>query len=124
MGTSSDVIEYTIHDCSSFSTNFHPENILVDNPSNSKSRWTTQNSEPVHWILLHLNNLSILKSITFGKHQYANACNMKEFKVYIGITPENMTQVLHSSLKNDSIRESFSIRHHNSAGRCFPTRFI
>ncbi|KAJ3783538.1 Muskelin N-terminus-domain-containing protein [Lentinula aff. detonsa] len=114
MGTSSDVIEYTIHDCSSFSTNFHPENILVDNPSNSKSRWTTQNSESVHWILLRLNNLSIL----------TNACNMKEFKVYIGITPENMTQVLHSSLKNDSIRETFSIRHHNSAGRCFPTRFI
>ncbi|KAJ3773011.1 Muskelin N-terminus-domain-containing protein [Lentinula raphanica] len=124
METASDVIEYTVHDYSSFSTHFHPENILVDDPSNTKSRWTTQNSEPAHWIILRLNKLSVLKSITFGKYQAAHPCNMKEFKVYVGTIPENMTEVLHSSLKNDSIRETFSIRHLNSAGCCFPTRFI
>ncbi|KAJ4493748.1 Muskelin N-terminus-domain-containing protein [Lentinula edodes] len=123
METSSDAIEYTVHDYSSYSTHFYPENILVDDPSNSKSRWTTQQSEAVHWILLRLNKLSVLKSITFGKVS-SHPCNMKEFKVYVGMTPENMTEVLHSSLKNDPIRETFSIRHHNSTGHCFPTRFV
>ncbi|KAF8828701.1 hypothetical protein HHX47_DHR3000327 [Lentinula edodes] len=124
METSSDAIEYTVHDYSSYSTHFYPENILVDDPSNSKSRWTTQQSEAVHWILLRLNKLSVLKSITFGKYHTSHPCNMKEFKVYVGMTPENMTEVLHSSLKNDPIRETFSIRHHNSTGHCFPTRFV
>ncbi|KAJ4483838.1 Muskelin N-terminus-domain-containing protein [Lentinula aciculospora] len=124
MENSSDAIEYTVHECSSYGAHFYPENILVDDPSNFKSRWTTEPFEPVHWILLRLNKLSILKTITFGKYRIANPCNMKDFKVYVGMTPENMTEVLHSSLKNDTIRESFSIRHHNSTGHCFPTRFI
>ena len=49
---------------------------------------------------------------------------MKDFKVYVGMTPDIMTEVLHSSLKNDSIPESFSVRHQNSTGHYFPTRFV
>ncbi|KAI0949078.1 hypothetical protein AcW1_008781 [Taiwanofungus camphoratus] len=49
---------------------------------------------------------------------------MKEFKVYIGLTEDNMTEVLHSGLKNDSIPETFSIRHANNAGVCFPTLYV
>lgn len=49
---------------------------------------------------------------------------MKEFKVYVGQTAENMTEVLHASLKNDPVKETFPIRHQNSTGHYFPTRFV
>jgi muskelin len=49
---------------------------------------------------------------------------MKEFKVYAGMTEENMTEVLHSGLKNDATPETFPVRHHNSANICFPTCYV
>ena len=51
-------------------------------------------------------------------------CNMKEFKVFVGMTEDNMTEVLHSGLKNDTIPETFAIKHTNSAGVAFPTRYV
>lgn len=35
-----------------------------------------------------------------------------------------MTEILHSGLKNDSISETFPIRHVNNAGVYFPTRYV
>lgn len=49
---------------------------------------------------------------------------MKEFKVFVGMTEDNMTEVLHSGLKNDTIPETFAIKHTNSAGVAFPTRYV
>lgn len=50
---------------------------------------------------------------------------MKDFKMYVGMTKENMTEVLHSALKNDAIPESFTVRHHvSNTGVVFPTRFV
>lgn len=49
---------------------------------------------------------------------------MKEFKVYVGLEKDHMFKVLHSSLKNDSIQERFSLQHANSAGVQFPTRYL
>jgi hypothetical protein len=49
---------------------------------------------------------------------------MKEFKLYVGTDEDNMVEVLHSGLKNDSIPETFSIKHVNRAGICFPTRYV
>ncbi|TFY55491.1 hypothetical protein EVJ58_g8218 [Rhodofomes roseus] len=49
---------------------------------------------------------------------------MKEFKVYVGMSEDNMTEVLHAGLRNDSGKETFSIRHSNNAGVCFPTRYV
>lgn len=68
---------------------------------------------------------------------------MKEFKVYVGMSEDNMTevstprhshhaeeyrytarQVLHAALRNDSMKETFTIRHCNNAGVCFPTRYV
>ncbi|KAF9073645.1 Muskelin N-terminus-domain-containing protein [Rhodocollybia butyracea] len=122
--THAETIGFTVDSCSSYSTHFYPSNILIDDPSDSKSRWTTQNPESQHWILLRLDKLAVLQCITFGKFHNTHPCNMKEFKVYIGLTSENMTEILHSSLKNNSSRETFSLRHQNSSGLYFPTRFI
>ncbi|KAI0063548.1 hypothetical protein BV25DRAFT_1990545 [Artomyces pyxidatus] len=49
---------------------------------------------------------------------------MKEFKIYLGMTEDHMTEVLHSSLKDDSVPETFTLRHVNNAGVIFPSRFV
>lgn len=49
---------------------------------------------------------------------------MKDFKLYVGVNENHMREVLQSSLKNDSIPETFPIKHVNSAGIPFPTQFI
>lgn len=49
---------------------------------------------------------------------------MKEFKLLVGETEESMIEVLHAGLRNDHVAETFSIRHVNSAGVPFPTRYV
>lgn len=44
--------------------------------------------------------------------------------VYVGQNPEHMVQALHSQLKDDAISETFSLKHANSEGMCFPTQFV
>jgi hypothetical protein len=51
-------------------------------------------------------------------------CNMKEFKIYVGLNPDHMIQVLHAGLRDDAVPETFSITHVNRDGVPFPTRFI
>lgn len=49
---------------------------------------------------------------------------MKDFKVFVGLTEENLVEVLHGSLKNDTTPEAFPIRYVNNAHVCFPTRYV
>ncbi|KAL0956651.1 hypothetical protein HGRIS_002783 [Hohenbuehelia grisea] len=49
---------------------------------------------------------------------------MKEFKVYVGMAEESMIEVLHGGLRNDSIPETFQLRHMNKAGVCFTTQYV
>ena len=49
---------------------------------------------------------------------------MKEFKLYVGLTENNMTEVLHSGLKNDPAPETFYVSSVNQAGLTFPTRYV
>lgn len=49
---------------------------------------------------------------------------MKEFKLFVGETEESLIEVLQSGLRNDNSAETFSIRHVNSAGVPFPTRYV
>lgn len=49
---------------------------------------------------------------------------MKEFRLLVGTSEDNMIQILHAGLKNDSIPETFTLRHDNQAGVSFPTRYI
>ena len=54
----------------------------------------------------------------------AHPCNMKQFKLYAGLDENNMSEVLHSGLKNDIVPETFSVKHTNRAGVCFPTLYV
>ncbi|KIJ07718.1 hypothetical protein PAXINDRAFT_89958, partial [Paxillus involutus ATCC 200175] len=49
---------------------------------------------------------------------------VKEFKLYVGLSPDHMIQVLHAGLKDDTTPETFSVTHVNRDGATFPTRFI
>jgi muskelin len=49
---------------------------------------------------------------------------MKDFKVCVGLTKDRMTEVLSSTLKDDSVPETFSLRHTNSAGVHFPSLYL
>ena len=54
--------------------------------------------------------MSTLGTITFGKYHKVHVCNLKEFKVYGGLELNNMTEVLHAGLRNDSEPEAFSLK--------------
>lgn len=49
---------------------------------------------------------------------------MKDFRVLVGTSEDSLTEVLQSALRNDSIPETFSLRHVNQAGILFPTRYV
>lgn len=49
-------------------------------------------------------------TITFGKYHKVHVCNLKEFKVYGGLELGNMTELLHSGLRNDSEPETFQLK--------------
>jgi hypothetical protein len=51
-----------------------------------------------------------LDTVTFGKYHKVHVCNLKEFKVFGGLTPNNMVELLHSGLRNDSEPETFSLK--------------
>lgn len=40
--------------------------------------------------------LVFIDTITFGKYHKVHVCNLKEFKVYGGLTTSNMTELLHT----------------------------
>ncbi|KAF8134289.1 Muskelin N-terminus-domain-containing protein [Boletus edulis] len=119
-------IPYSIAGCSEHSGHYVAENILVDRPQDQSSRWSGAQQPPSmkQWILLRLETLAIAKSITFGKFQRKHPCNMKEFKIYAGLNPDHMIQILHAGLRDDAVQETFSIPHINRDGVPFPTRFV
>ncbi|EIW83449.1 hypothetical protein CONPUDRAFT_89328 [Coniophora puteana RWD-64-598 SS2] len=49
---------------------------------------------------------------------------MKEFKIFVGLTPDHMMQVLHSTLKDDSTPETFPLAYHTRDDVCFPTQYL
>ncbi|KZT29147.1 hypothetical protein NEOLEDRAFT_1128727 [Neolentinus lepideus HHB14362 ss-1] len=117
---------YAIAGGTEHSNRYGPENILLDRPEDASSRWSTAYQTPrvKQFILLRLEYLSIIKTITFGKYHKQHPCNMKEFKVYVGMTEDRMMEALNGGLKNDSFPEAFPLKHTNSSGLCFPARFV
>ncbi|KAK2582051.1 hypothetical protein KPH14_002756 [Odynerus spinipes] len=119
------VLEFRIYKCSSFSSSYVPENILVDKPSDQTSRWSSDIDNPRQFLILKLQCPSIVKTITFGKYEKTHVCNIKKFKIYGGLEPENMMELLESGLNNDSIPETFDLKHVlGNEGNYFPVRYI
>ncbi|KAJ9074574.1 hypothetical protein DSO57_1005025 [Entomophthora muscae] len=116
-------LSYSIHSWSSHSANFHPNNVLVDEPKNQASRWSTDSNKQTQFLMLELEKLSIVQHITFGKYEKNHVCNLKELKVYGGVNTGDMEELLNDGLRNDTIPETFSLKHTYKNG-AFPCKFI
>jgi hypothetical protein len=60
----------------------------------------------------------------YDLRQLVHPCNLKEFKLLVGMTEDHMTEVLHATLKNDEKPETFKIPHVTEHGVQFPTKFV
>ncbi|KAJ3612188.1 hypothetical protein NHX12_020464 [Muraenolepis orangiensis] len=108
---------------SSYSSIYLPENILVDKPNDQSSRWSSESNYPPQYLILKLERPAIVQSITFGKYEKTHVCNLKKFKVFGGMSEENMTELLSSGLKNDYNKETFTLKHKIDE-QMFPCKFV
>ncbi|SOV05144.1 related to Muskelin [Ustilago sp. UG-2017a] len=107
--------------------------INCSSPSSSSaasSRRTTTvpvAATPAHpqkqYIILKLDKLSVVRSISFGKYHKPHPCNLRDFKVYGSTTidsllpsssvngrPPASKRLLRGGLKNDALSETFELR--------------
>uniref|UniRef100_A0A8C7HPE6 Muskelin 1, intracellular mediator containing kelch motifs n=1 Tax=Oncorhynchus kisutch TaxID=8019 RepID=A0A8C7HPE6_ONCKI len=117
------VLSFSVFKWSSYSSTYLPENILVDKPNDQSSRWSSESNYPPQYLMLKLERPSIVQSITFGKYEKTHVCNLKKFKVFGGMSEENMTELLSSGLKNDYNKETFTLKHKIDE-QMFPCRFV
>ncbi|KAJ2082812.1 hypothetical protein H4R24_001270 [Coemansia sp. RSA 988] len=108
--TEYDILPYEIHAWSNYSANFLPHNILTDRPHDQASRWSTNANNHRQFITLRLERPALIRLIKFGKFYKTHVCNLKEFKIFGGMTEDNMTELLYSGLRNDSEAETISLR--------------
>jgi muskelin len=119
----SQTLGYEVHAWSSHSANYHPRNIQTDKPQDQSSRWSSGTNNQAQFLTLKLDRFSIAQSITFGKYHKIHVCNLKEFKVFGGVTPDNMVELMHSGLRNDCEREvRLSLSLFNSRHSLFGTK--
>ncbi|KAJ7646961.1 Muskelin N-terminus-domain-containing protein [Roridomyces roridus] len=120
-------LPYTIAASTPHSGNYKPEHILVDIPSDQSSRWSAgpvpETGTP-QWLLLRLDTLAVVQYITLGKYSNVHPCNMKDFKILAGPSEDALTEVLQSSLRNDTHAETFEVKHVNDAGIITPFRYV
>lgn len=48
----------------------------------------------LQFLVLKLERPAVVQSITFGKYEKTHVCNLKKFKVFGGMSEENMTELL------------------------------
>ncbi|CAH2089333.1 unnamed protein product [Euphydryas editha] len=117
-------LHYTIHKYSSYSANYLPENIMKNNPSDQLSRWFTDSTTPSQFIMLKLQKPSIVETIKFGKYIKAHVSDLKKFQILGGTEENNLSLLLTGGLKNDSLDETFRLRHRTTEGLYLPVRYI
>ncbi|XP_069992411.1 muskelin [Penaeus vannamei] len=98
-------------------------NILEDKPNDQASRWSSDSNNPPQFLILKLERPAVLKTITFGKYEKVHVCNIKKFRVYGGLSDDNMVLLLESGLKNDTVPETFLLKH-TVSGHQFPVRYV
>ena len=64
MGSTCEELKYTVEDWSSYSSHYHPKNIM-DDRKDSNSRWTSANTSLDQFILLKLVKPGILRNTPF-----------------------------------------------------------
>ncbi|KAJ1742614.1 hypothetical protein LPJ68_001764 [Coemansia sp. RSA 1086] len=111
--TEYDVLPYEIHSWSNHAANFLPHNIMTDRPHDQSSRWSTNANNHRQFITLRLERPALVPHV----------CNLKEFKVFGGMSEDNMVELLYSGLRNDSESEVISVKQ-KLGGHYIPCQFI
>nr|XP_049700727.1 muskelin isoform X2 [Helicoverpa armigera] len=115
---------YSIHKYSSYSANYIPENIMVNNPTDQLSRWFTDSNIPSQFIMLKLKTPSIVEFIKFGKYIKAHVSDLKKFQIFGGTEENKLSLLLTAGLKKDSAAEIFKLRCKTSEGLYLPVQYI
>nr|XP_040229116.2 muskelin isoform X1 [Anopheles coluzzii] len=125
-GTISDIkkLDYDIYKYSSYSSSYLPENIREDNPSNQTSRWSSNTNTPPQYLVLKLERPAIVTKIKFGKYEKTHVCNLRKFKILGGLEEERMVLLFEGGLRNDSVPETFNLKHRTNSGELLPIKFI
>uniref|UniRef100_A0A8D8HNA7 Muskelin n=2 Tax=Culex pipiens TaxID=7175 RepID=A0A8D8HNA7_CULPI len=117
-------LEYDIYKYSSYSSSYLPENIREDNPTNQTSRWSSNTNSPPQFLVLKLERPAIVTKIKFGKYEKTHVCNLRKFKILGGLEEERMVLLFEGGLKNDSVPETFPLKHRTNSGELLPIKFI
>ncbi|KAI9353852.1 Muskelin N-terminus-domain-containing protein [Obelidium mucronatum] len=105
------VLAYDVAAWSSHSATYHPRHIKTNRPADQSSRWSSGSNNQLQHVTLKLDRIAVVQTITFGKYHKVHVCNLKEFKVYGGLSLNNMAELLHAGLRNDTEPETFSLKH-------------
>lgn len=96
---------------SSYAASYHPRHILVSKPDDQGSRWQSGTNNQLQFLTLKLDKPAVVHTITFGKFHRVHVCNLKEFKVFGGLSEDGkLVELLHGGLRNDTEPETFSLR--------------
>jgi len=55
------------------------------------------------YLILKLERPAIVLSITYGKYEKTHVCNLKKFKVFGGMSEENMTELLSRWVRMENV---------------------
>lgn len=72
---------------------------------------------------MKLKGSAVVTEIRFGKYESKHVCNVKRFKVYGGMSEESMIELIDSELKDDSVAETFELKH-SILNNYFPSRYV
>ncbi|CAG8469113.1 3784_t:CDS:10 [Funneliformis caledonium] len=103
-------LPYEIHSYSSYTAFYYPRNIMENKPLEQSSRWSSSCGDELQYIIIKLESMAIVRILSSLIRQ-RHVCNLKKFKVYGGLTPNNMIELLSSGLRNDEIPETFRLKH-------------
>ncbi|KAF7730078.1 Muskelin 1, intracellular mediator containing kelch motif [Apophysomyces ossiformis] len=78
-------LSFSIYDYSSHSGAYHPQNIYYDKPTEQSSRWSSGTHDHNQFIILRLDKPVVARHV----------CNLKEFKIYGGMEPDDTIEILH-----------------------------
>lgn len=59
--------------------------------------------------MLKLDKLSIVRSVTIGKTSKPHPCNTKQYRIYGGLNPNDMSLLQQGVLKNDTRAETIDL---------------
>lgn len=104
-------LKYDIYAWSSHAVSYVPKHILVNKPNDQSSRWLSASNDKSQFVTVKLDSMSVVQHITFGKYHKVHVSNLKEFKVFGGVNPDDMMEILHAGLRNDSEKETFALKY-------------